>query len=99
MDGSETGTAGWVEDLYRRVREAVETRRPIAAVYHDRFRLLCPHRLGRNRDGQLRVLSYQFGGESERGLGAGGIARQLALYGVGGTQRSRTPQRRVANSP
>jgi len=68
MDGSETGTAGWVEDLYRRVREAVETRRPIAAVYHDRFRLLCPHRLGRNRDGQLRVLSYQFGGESERGL-------------------------------
>jgi hypothetical protein len=56
------------EDLYRTVREAVMTRRPIAAVYHDRYRLLWPHRLGRNREGQPRVLCYQFGGESESGL-------------------------------
>jgi len=59
---------GRQEDLYRTVREAVMTRRPIVAVYHSRHRLLCPHRLGRNKDGEFRVLCYQFGGESESGL-------------------------------
>ena len=32
------------------------------------FRLFCPHRLGRNHAKQLRVLCYQYGGESESGL-------------------------------
>ena len=40
----------------------------MAAVYNRRHRLLCPYRLGRNKQGQLRVLCYQFGGESESGL-------------------------------
>ena len=44
------------------------SRRPIAAVYQGRPRLLCPHRLGRNEEKQLRVLCYQYGGESESGL-------------------------------
>ena len=30
--------------------------------------MLCPHRLGRNKDGQSRALCHQFGGESESGL-------------------------------
>ena len=29
---------------------------------------VCPHRLGRNADGQLRVVCYQYGGESQSGL-------------------------------
>jgi hypothetical protein len=53
------------------VRAAVESRRPISAVYHDRRRLFCPHRLGRNKEGQLRVLGYQYGGESNSGLKPG----------------------------
>ncbi len=57
-----------VEDVYRLIWTAVEHRCPIAAVYHHRQRLLCPHRLGRNKQGQLRVLCYQYGGESESGL-------------------------------
>jgi hypothetical protein len=57
-----------VEDIYRLVWTAVACKRPIAANYHGRPRLLCPHRLGRNNDGQLRVLCYQYGGESESGL-------------------------------
>jgi len=57
-----------VEDIYRLVWTAVAGKRPIAASYHGRPRLLCPHRLGRNKDGQLRVLCYQYGGESESGL-------------------------------
>jgi hypothetical protein len=68
MGVSEAGSVGWQEDVHRIVRAAVETRRPISAVYHDRHRLFCPHRLGRNKDGQLRVLCYQYGGESASGL-------------------------------
>jgi hypothetical protein len=56
------------------VREAVERRQPISAVYHNRQRLFCPHRLGRNKDGQLRALCYQYGGESESGLKSMGSA-------------------------
>ena len=57
-----------VEDIYRLVWMAVKDRRPIGALYHGRRRLLCPHRLGRNREGRLRVLCYQYGGESDSGL-------------------------------
>ena len=66
--GLGTGRVGSVADVYRIVRAAVESRRPIAAVYHSRHRLFCPHRLGRNKEGQFRVLCYQYGGESETGL-------------------------------
>jgi hypothetical protein len=44
----------------------------VSAVYHDLPRLFCPHRLGRNSKGEFRVLCYQYGGESERGLGPPG---------------------------
>jgi hypothetical protein len=67
-DLSGASVAGRQTDVYRIVRAAVESRRPISAVYHNRRRLFCPHRLGRNREGQLRVLCYQYGGESETGL-------------------------------
>jgi hypothetical protein len=57
-----------VEDIYRLVWTAVANKRPMGAVYHRLPRLFCPHRLGRNRAGQSRVLCYQYGGESECGL-------------------------------
>ena len=57
-----------VEHIYGLVRTAVTKRRPIDAFYGGRHRLLCPHRLGRNNAGQLRVLCYQYGGESKTGL-------------------------------
>ena len=57
-----------VEDMYRLVRTAIADKQPISAIYKERYRLFCPHRLGRNRLGQLRVLCYQYGGESESGL-------------------------------
>ena len=43
-------------------------KQPIAAIYENRERRLCPHILGRNREGQLRLLGYQYGGESGSGL-------------------------------
>jgi hypothetical protein len=46
----------------------VANKHAIEANYLGRYRLFCPHRLGRNREGQLRVLCYQYGGESRSGL-------------------------------
>jgi len=57
-----------VEEIYRLVWAAVADKQPIEAVYQGRLRLLCPHRLGRNREGRLRVLCYQYGGDSGSGL-------------------------------
>jgi hypothetical protein len=57
-----------VEEIYRLVWTAVAKQQPIEATYHERHRLFCLHRLGRNRQGRLRVLCYQYGGESQSGL-------------------------------
>lgn len=68
MAGTGAGRSGLLEDKYRIVRQAIETRRPISAVYDGHPRRFCPHRLGRNKEGQLRVLCYQYGGASRSGL-------------------------------
>jgi hypothetical protein len=57
-----------VEEIYRLVWTSVANKQPMEAMYQDRHRLFCPHRLGRNREGRLRVLCYQYGGESQSGL-------------------------------
>ena len=57
-----------VEEIYRLVWTAMANKQPIEATYQERRRLFCPHRLGRNREGRLRVLCYQYGGESQSGL-------------------------------
>ena len=57
-----------VEEIYRLVWTAVANKQPIGANYRGRYRLFCPHRLGWNREGQLGVLCYQYGGESRSGL-------------------------------
>src|SRR5579871_3324427 len=69
MDGVFQAKIQTVDDIYRLVWIAIAAKRPIGAVYKDRARLFCPHRLGRNRAKQLRVLCYQYGGDSESGLG------------------------------
>ena len=72
MINAGAGRTKEAEALYRAVYKAVESRRPISAVYHGVPRLFCPHRLGRNSKGEHRVLCYQYGGESETGLGPPG---------------------------
>jgi hypothetical protein len=61
-----------VEDIYRLVRTAVISKRPIRAIYRGRDRWFCPHRLGRNHEGRTRALCYQYRGESVSGLQAAG---------------------------
>jgi hypothetical protein len=84
-----------VEDMYRLVWSAVASKRPIEARYHGRARLLCPHRLGWNREGQLRVLCYQFGGESESGLQTAGSPanwRCIVLEKLSGVSVAHSPK-------
>src|SRR6516164_5960262 len=61
-----------VEDMYRLVWTAIANKQPISAIYKERNRLFCPHRLGRNRLGERRVLCYQYGGESKSGVAPAG---------------------------
>src|ERR1017187_1276448 len=61
-----------VEDIYRLGRIAGVSMRPVRAADHDRDRWFCPHRLGRNNEGRVRVLCYQYAGESSSGLQADG---------------------------
>ncbi len=70
MAGARSVITGRHGDVYRIVRQAIETRSPISAVYDGHPRLFCPHRLGRNREAQLRVLCYQYGGTSWSGQDA-----------------------------
>ena len=56
------------EQAHACIRAAIIHRSPIAAFYRGRRRLLCPHLLGWNRNRRLRVLCYQYGGDSESGL-------------------------------
>src|SRR5258708_35223292 len=58
-----------VEDIYRLIWTAASHKQPVRAMYKDLPRLFCPHRLGRNRAGGLRVLCYQYGGGRGRGAG------------------------------
>jgi hypothetical protein len=45
-----------VEEIYRLVWTAVANKQPIEANYQGRYRLFCPHRLGRNREGhRIRI--------------------------------------------
>jgi hypothetical protein len=57
-----------VEDMYSLIRTAVTARQCVSAIYERLPRLLCPHRLGHNGAGKVRVLCYQYGGESSTGL-------------------------------
>jgi hypothetical protein len=50
------------------IRGAIVARIPVRAVYGGRERLLCPHLLGRTKEGRVRVLCLQIGGESASGL-------------------------------
>jgi hypothetical protein len=98
--GSARGKARGAEALYRAVYKAVESRRPISASYHDLPRLFCPHRLGRNGKGERRILCYQYGGESESGLGSPGSPsnwRCIALEELSKVKLLRGPWRTAPN--
>lgn len=56
---------------YEVFRQAILARKPVTCLYHGRPREVCPHTLG-TKNGREKVLSFQYGGESSRGLPPGG---------------------------
>jgi hypothetical protein len=56
------------EEIYRLLWAAVAKRRPIAARLSRTPAAVLPAQAGRNKEGEVRVLCYRYGGESERGL-------------------------------
>ena len=71
-----------VEDIYQLLRTAVIIKRRIRGSYDGRDRWFCPHRLGRNHEGQLRALCYQYAGQSDSGLQATGSAANWRCIAV-----------------
>ena len=86
-----------VEEIHRLVWTAVANKKPIEATYQGRPRLFCPHRLGRNRIGQLRVLCYQYDGESRSGLQSVGSPANWRCVALDKTQPGEVSARRLAH--
>ncbi len=66
---------------YRLFEEAITSMKQILCVYNGRIRELCPIILGHSQ-GQEKALTFQFGGQSEKGLPRGGEWRCLWLAKV-----------------
>ena len=102
MDGRGTATAQSLEELHRVVSTSVIHRRPIAAVYDDARRLLCPHVLGYNNPGEYRVFCYQYGGQSRHGpqpITPRGIWRCIALAKLRSVEMLEDPWQTEPHAP
>src|SRR6266487_4852325 len=93
-----------LEQAHTQVRAAIVHRRPIAALYRGRPRLLCPHLLGWNKHRRLQVLCYQYGGDSESGLKPAGASdnwRCLAVENLSDVDLLDGPckQQRITRGP
>ena len=65
MSASQPATS--LDAIHKLLRTAMLQKKPIAAFYGDRRRLLCPYVLGRNKQNHLHVLCYQYKGGSGSG--------------------------------
>jgi hypothetical protein len=70
-----------MEGAYALIRQALERRLQVHAVYGGHRRRMCPHVIG-TRAGEPRALFFQFDGGSSRDLGPGGDWRCLLLDGL-----------------
>jgi hypothetical protein len=57
--------------IYEIVKDAIQTKKIIVAVYDGYERAMCPHTLG-TKKGREQALFYQFGGNSRSGLSPDG---------------------------
>lgn len=49
---------------YTLFRDAILAEQQVTCIYDGRYRELCPHIIGHNKDGEEVVLAWQFAGES-----------------------------------
>lgn len=59
-----------MERNYEMLREAILGKQTMVGMYQERERRFAPHAIGLGKDGFPRVLVYQYGGESSKGLAA-----------------------------
>jgi hypothetical protein len=59
------------EGLEALIKEAIENRWAVTCVCDGHYREFCPHAIGA-KAGRVRVLAFQFGGQSAEGLPSGG---------------------------
>jgi len=70
---------------YERCADAIISRRLLTFVYRGFYRVVCPHVLG-SRNGKLRLLGFQIGGQSSQPLPREGIWRCFALNEIEGAE-------------
>jgi hypothetical protein len=63
------------------LRQAILERKHVRANYDGYYREMCPHLMGL-KDGVRHVLSFQFAGDSSRGLPPGGQWRCMDFDGL-----------------
>lgn len=64
---------------YAIIRDAIQHKKQIIATYDGLVREMCPHCIGRNKEGAEQALLFQFAGGSKKGLPPGGQWRCLEL--------------------
>ena len=62
-------------DNYSLIRQAIIDKQHVIGSYDGHYREMCPHVIGRNKEGRRQALFYQFAGTSKSGLGPDGSGR------------------------
>jgi hypothetical protein len=69
-------------DNYSILKNAIENRLTISAVYQAKQRELCPHALGLSKKGVVHCFFFQFAGGSSQPLPPGGEWRCIPIDGL-----------------
>ena len=72
MAVSQSNRIQTVEEIVVLVTAAVFLKKPVSAIYNNQRRSLCPHVIGRSKNGDMQALCYQYAGGSASGLKAKG---------------------------
>ena len=68
--------------MYQFLRDAIVHKRQVVCTYKGLRREVCPHVVGVGKDGREMVLSYQFAGQSSKGLPPGGEWRCMRVADI-----------------
>jgi hypothetical protein len=63
------------------LRDAIRNRKQVTCYYDSLYREMCPHAIGW-KGSAYRVISFQFGGESSKGLPPGGQWKCMEVAGL-----------------
>jgi hypothetical protein len=76
---------------YAVLRDAIINKKQVTCTCQGLVREICPHVIGRGKDGQAMVLSFQFAGGSSKGLQPGGEWRCMRVDDITGAQSRNGP--------